>query len=380
MTLPIAQPLKLFVLAGEPSGDRIAADVVRRLRERTPIELSGVGGEELSGQGLRSLFPMSDLAVMGVTDVLKRLPLLLWRIEQTARAIRASQPDIVVLFDAQDFSALLAKRLRRKGYDRPILLYVAPSVWARSPERAPKLVPLFNEVLAVLPFEPEVMARLGGPPTAYVGHPALGERLTLRDAVDNGPMILLPGSRDGELRRHLPLFRQVAAVVANHPTVSGFVIPTLPTLAERLRREVVDWPVPVTVISERSERAALYERAVLALAVSGTATLELALAGVPMVISYVMDGHQARVYEKINRPMIGLPNIVLKRLAAPELVLSQPDAGPLLSAVRTLLDDKTTRQAQIEAFGEMSNLMEYGEADAPRQDPAERILAWWKRG
>lgn len=380
MTLPIAQPLKLFVLAGEPSGDRIAADVVRRLRERTPIELSGVGGEELSGQGLQSLFPMSDLAVMGVTDVLKRLPLLLWRIEQTARAIRASQPDIVVLFDAQDFSALLAKRLRRKGYDRPILLYVAPSVWARSPERAPKLVPLFNEVLAVLPFEPEVMARLGGPPTAYVGHPALGERLTLRDAVDNGPMILLPGSRDGELRRHLPLFRQVAAEVANHPAVSGFVIPTLPTLAERLRREVVDWPVPVTVISERSERAALYERAALALAVSGTATLELALAGVPMVISYVMDGHQARVYEKINRPMIGLPNIVLKRLAAPELVLSQPDVGPLLGAVRTLLDDKTARQAQIEAFGEMSNLMEYGEADAPRQDPAERILAWWKRG
>ena len=380
MTLPIAQPLKLFVLAGEPSGDRIAADVVRRLRERVPVNLSGVGGHELAGQGLVSLFPMSDLAVMGVTDVLKRLPLLLWRIEQTARAIRASQPDIVVLFDAQDFSALLARRLRRKGYKRPILLYVAPSVWARSPQRAPKLVPLFNEVLAVLPFEPEVMVRLGGPPTAYVGHPALGERLALRNAADAGPIVLLPGSRDGELRRHLPLFRQVAAEVANHPAVTGFVIPTLPTLAERLRQEVADWPVAVTVVSERSERAALYGQAVLALAVSGTATLELALAGVPMVISYVMDGHQARVYEKINRPMIGLPNIVLKRLAAPELVLSQPDAAPLLGAVRDLLNDKAARQGQIAAFGELSELMEHGEADAPRQDPAERILAWWQRG
>lgn len=378
MTLPVGKPLKLFVLAGEPSGDRIAADVVQRLQARTPLELSGVGGDELIGQGLRSLFPVSDLSVMGVTDVLLRLPLLLWRIEQTARAIRASRPDIVVLFDAQDFSALLGRRLRRKGYTAPILLYVAPSVWARSPERAAKLAPLFNEVLAVLPFEPEVMARLGGPPTFYVGHPALRERLQRRGAAEAGPMVLLPGSRDGELRRHLPLFRQVATEVENHPAVSGFVIPTLPILAERLRREVADWPVPVTVISQRSERAALYERAVLALAVSGTATLELALAGVPMVVSYVMDGHQARVYEKINRPMIGLPNIVLKRAATPELVLSQPDALVLTDAVRKLLDDKTVRQAQIAAFGELSDLMEHGQADAPRQDPADRILAWWR--
>ena len=378
MTLPMARPLKLFVLAGEPSGDRIAADLVRRLRERVALDLSGVGGDELIGQGLRSLFPMSNLSVMGVTDVLLRLPLLLWRIEQTARVIRSSQPDIVVLFDAQDFSALLARRLRAMKYTGPILLYVAPSVWARSPGRAAKLTPLFNEVLAVLPFEPEVMARLGGPPTAYVGHPALRERLQQRDAVDAGPLVLLPGSRDGELRRHLPLFRQVAAEVANHPAVTGFVIPTLPILAERLRREVADWPVPVTVIAERSERATLYQRAALALAVSGTATLELALAGVPMVISYVMDGHQARVYEKINRPMVGLPNIVLKRAAAPELVLSQPDAAVLTEAVRNLLDDKAARQAQIAAFGELSDLMEHGEPESPRQDPADRVLAWWR--
>lgn len=376
MTLPVARPLKLFVLAGEPSGDRIAADLVRRLRERTALDLSGVGGDELIGQGLRSLFPMSNLSVMGVSDVLRRLPLLLWRIEQTARAIRASRPDVVVLFDAQDFSALLARRLRSMGYKAPVLLYVAPSVWARSPGRAAKLVPLFNEVLAVLPFEPEVMARLGGPPTAYVGHPALGERLGRRDAVDAGPLVLLPGSRDGELRRHLPLFRQVVGELAGHEAITGFVIPTLPALAERLRAEVAGWPVPVSVIAERSERTSVYERAVLALTVAGTATLELALAGVPTVVSYVMDGHQAHGYEKIGRPMISLPNIILKREVVPELVLAKPDAAVLLGAVRALLDEKAARQKQIAAFGELSDLMEHGEAGAPRQDPAERVLSW----
>ena len=169
--------LKLFILAGEPSGDRIAADLVSRLQQRVPLAFSGVGGHELEALGLRSLFPMRDLAVMGVSDVVLRLPLLLWRIEQTARAIRAGKPDIVVLVDSQDFSRLLAKRLKRLGYAGKLILYVAPSVWARAPQRAAKLTPLFEEVLAVLPFEPAVMQRLDGPPTCYVGHPALAERL-----------------------------------------------------------------------------------------------------------------------------------------------------------------------------------------------------------
>ena len=368
--------LELFILAGEPSGDRIAADLVSRLKRRVNLVLTGVGGHELETLGLRSLFPMSDLAVMGISDVVKRLPLLLWRIEQTARAIRAAKPDVVVLVDSQDFSKLLARRLKRLGYRGKLILYVAPSVWARAPQRAAKLKPLFEEVLAVLPFEPAVMQQLGGPPTCYVGHPALGERLS-RDAVERGPLVLLPGSRDGELRRHLALFRQVAEKVVNHPMLDGIVIPTLPSLRDRLSREVADWPVPVQIVSDRAARADIYKQAVLALAVSGTVTLELALARVPMVVTYVLDPHQARIYNKHGRPPVSLPNIILHRPAVPELVQDMPDAAAMEVAVRTLLDSKKARQDQIEAFGELASLMETGEADFPRQDPADRILAHW---
>ena len=371
--------LKLFILAGEPSGDRIAADLIRRLKLRVPLAFIGVGGRELADEGLlKSLFPMSDLAVMGISDVLLRLPLLLWRVEQTARAIRKASPDIVVLVDAQDFSKLVAKRLKRLRYAGKLILYVAPSVWARAPQRAAKLKPLFEEVLAVLPFEPEVMARLDGPPTFYVGHPALSERLT-RSAVDRGPLLLLPGSRAGELRRHMPLFQQLAERVSGNPAVDGFIIPTLPALKERIERVVADWPVPVQVVADRNARAAIYRDAVLAVVVSGTATLELGLAQVPMVVSYVLDQPQARVFEKLGCPAVSLPNIVLGRPVVPEVVQATPDLDALVREVQALLDSKKARQDQIEAFGELSNLMETGAQGHLRQDSADRILAHWSQ-
>ncbi|OYX04681.1 MAG: hypothetical protein B7Z15_17445 [Rhizobiales bacterium 32-66-8] len=375
----MVEPLKLFILAGEPSGDRIAADLVSRLRHKAPLTLSGVGGDELKAAGLTPLYPMSDLSVMGLSDVLRRLPLLLWRIEQTARAIRAGRPDIVVLVDAQDFSKLLARRLKSLGHGGTIILYVSPSVWARHPERAPKLKRLFDEVMAVLPFEPAVMQRLGGPPTSYVGHPALAERLDRAGDPASGPLVLLPGSREGELRRHLPLFREVVAGLTGHAAIGGIVIPTLPALAARIRDAVAAWPVPVSVIDDRSERRALYGRAIAALAVSGTATLELAVARLPMVVSYVMDSHQAPAYERYGRPVVSLPNIILGRPVVPEFVQAPADAIAVGAALRTLLDDKKARQSQIKAFGELVELMEAGETMYPRQDPADRILSHWQR-
>lgn len=370
--------LRLFILAGEPSGDRIAADLVGRLRAHVNLILSGVGGDELAGQGLQSLYPMTDLAVMGITDVLINLPRLLWRLEQTARAILSSNPDVVVLVDAQDFSKLLAARLRRRGFAGRLILYVAPSVWARNPERAARLRPLFDAVLAVLPFEPAAMTRLGGPPTCYVGHPALAEAMPPPDASAQGPLILLPGSRDGELRRHLPVFAAIAAELASRPEVTELVIPTLPRLQQRLVAETANWPVPVRVEHTRGARRDLYAKAVAAICVSGTVTLELALARVPMLVVYALDGHQARIYDRLGRPQVSLPNIILGRPVVPEFV-----AAPLtISAVRSLaldlIGNKKARQDQLAAFDELYQVMETGIAPHPRQDPAEQVLSIWR--
>lgn len=371
----MAEPLHLFVLAGEASGDRIGADLLQRLRRRTAVTVSGVGGPELEAEGLVSLFPMENLSVMGWSDVLRRLPLLLWRVRQTAIAIIRQRPDVVVLIDSQVFAKAVASRVRRADLKLPMLLYVAPSVWAWRPERAAELKPLFDEVLAVLPFEPKVMADLNGPPTTYVGHPALG-RFPMRSAQpDRGPLLLLPGSRTGELRRHLTLMREAATMLQTHPRVTGFILPTLSSLADRLRAEVATWPVPVQVVSG-DDRQAAFASAYAAFAVSGTITFELAMSGVPMVVTYVADPQQAKRAARIGHPVrIALPNIILGREVVPELQFVDPKAGRSLAPLTALLDDAAAVAAQVEAFHELRALMQKGAPEAPLVDPAERVLA-----
>jgi lipid-A-disaccharide synthase len=372
----MAEPLRLFLLAGEASGDRIGADLVERLRARRPITLSGVGGAELEAVGLSSLFPMHQLSVMGWADVLPRLPLLLWRARQVARTIIRTSPDVVVLIDAQVFSALVARQVRAAGAKMPILLYVAPAVWAWKPERAPKLKALFDEVLAVLPFEPEAMAALDGPATHYVGHPAL-DRLQLRPTVpERGPLLLLPGSRAGELRRHLPLMGDVAARLTGHPRVSGFLLPTPAHLRVRVAEAVSAWRLPVDVVAGEAEKVAGFAAAVAACAVTGTVTLELALAGVPMVTTYVADKGQARRWVQYQVKFAALPNAILDRPLVPEVLGLEVAPEQLEERLRALLDDGAAATAQSEGFGQIRALMEDGTPAAPRADPADRVLAW----
>ncbi|HET8725946.1 MAG TPA: lipid-A-disaccharide synthase [Alphaproteobacteria bacterium] len=370
----MSDPLRLFVLAGEASGDRIGADLVDRLRATGAVDLGGVGGPDLAAAGLTSLFPMSDLSVMGFEDVLKRLPLLLWRVRQTARAIVSDRPDVAVLIDSQVFAQAVARRVRRAAPAQRLVLYVAPTVWAWKPERAAALRPLFDEVLAVLPFEPEVMKTLGGPATSYVGHPALG-RFPMRPVQpERGPLLLLPGSRPGELRRHLPVIRAVAEQLAGHPAVSGLRLPTLTNLAERLRAEVATWSAPVEVVTG-DDRLGAFARAVAAVAVSGTVTLELALAGVPLVAIYLGDRRQAREYERLGRPAFALPNIVANGPVVAELPLATSDPAPVIAAMRALLDSPDACAEQAAAFRSIRLLMERGTSAAPRTDPAERVRA-----
>lgn len=376
----MTEPLRLFVVAGEASGDRLGADLVQRLKARGfGVSLAGVGGDELKSEGLLTLFPMSDLAVMGLTDVLLRLPLLLYRVRQVADAIIKNAPDVAVLIDSQVFTQAVAKRLRAAGSRVPLLLYVAPSVWGYRPERAAAIKPLYDEVLGILPMEPEVMQRLGGPPTFYVGHPALERNPMRADFVERGPLLLLPGSRHGELRRHLGLMRDVAERLHAHPAVDGLVIPTLPSLAEGLRRDVAKWRVPVQVVFGTG-RAEAFQRAVAAFAVSGTITLELAMTGIPMVVTYVPDGHQSKLLRRAGVPPIALPSIVAGERLVPELIFTDGvDSAAAVATVEELLDMPRVRQAQVAAFGKIRAQMQVGRTDGPRVDPASRVLAHARR-
>ncbi len=367
--------VKLFLLAGEASGDLIGADLLARLKQRVELEITGVGGEAMAAQGLNSLFDITDLSVMGYVDVVASLPRLLWRWRQSVAAVIEADPDIVVLIDSQVFSAMLARRLKKRGFKGPILLYVAPTVWVYKPERARKIRPLFDEVLAVLPFEPEKMAELGGPPTTYVGHPALAPTQQKKLASPEGPIALLPGSRRGELRRHLPMFAQT--VKSLHGTFLGieFYLPTLAHLRPYLERETSNWGVPVKIIVDREQRRQLYQKTRLALAVSGTATLELAFAGVPMVATYVMDAGQKMLSKTVRFDHMSLPNILLDEHLVPELLFEKPDAKPLIATLADLIENPDCLQRQIEGFVRLSKLMDTGTADYERQDPAGRVLS-----
>jgi len=367
--------VSLFILAGEPSGDRIGGELVKALKQKVTLRFSGVGGTALMAQGLSPLFPMADLSVMGFSDVIKRLPKLLWRLGQATRAVLGARPDIVVLVDSQVFSATLARRLRKRGYRGPILLYVAPAVWAWKPERAPGLVPLFNEVLSVLPFEPEVMQRLGGPPTTYVGHPAL-HHFPFRPVLpETGPLLLLPGSRNGEIARTLPMIRDAAQKLADHPRITSFILPTPNSLHARMVAETATWPVQVSVVSDEAERLAAFAQAIAAVAVMGTITLELALAGVLMATTYIGDLGQIKRFLKYEVKFASLPNIVLDRAVVPELLLHEADAARLEETVRRVLDEPGVAEGQLAAFAELRALMEEGAPEAPLTDPVERVFA-----
>lgn len=379
MVEPAQKPLRLYILAGEPSGDRIAADLVRRLLSHTPVQLSGVGGEALHQCGLESQFDMSELSVMGWADVLPRLPRLLWRARQVARTIIRTMPDVVVLVDAQVFSAIVARQVHRAAPNIPVMLCVAPAVWAWKPERAKALKPHFSEVLAVLPFEPAFMRQAGGPETVYIGHPATHAYRQRAAVPDRGPALLLPGSREGELRRHLPLMRAVAERLHTHERVEKFVLPTPGRLTARVRREVATWSIPVDVVSGEAAKTAALAASVAAIAVTGTVTLELALAGVPMVTTYVADKGQAKRWFKYKVKFAALPNAILDEPLVPEILQLEPDAEALYQAALALLDDPDAAATQLAGFSRIRKLMEEGASGEPRVDPAERVLRRWGR-
>jgi lipid-A-disaccharide synthase len=387
MTVPPAQPPQdIFLVAGEASGDRLGAALIRALRERTggTARFVGVGGPEMAAEGVASLFPIDDLSIIGFTAIPRRLPKILQLIRATAAAVVARRPHVLVIIDSPAFSCRVAKRVRAADPTIAIVEYVSPSVWAWRPGRAPALRGYIDHILALLPFEPDVHRRLGGPPCSYVGHPLAAEVDELRPnaaearrrLAEPPVLLVLPGSRRGELKRLLAIFAQAVTLIAQRVGPLEVVVPTVPHLADAIRSAAAQWPVTPRIVVDAADKRAAMRVARAALAKSGTVTLELALAGVPMVAAYKVSMLEYLVLGRGIRkrlPSVILPNLLLGENVVPELLQHECTAEGLAAALVPLLDDTPQRRQQIEAFARLDAIMEIG-ARAPADRAADIVL------
>lgn len=342
------KPARIFLVAGEPSGDLLGGRLMAALKKQRDVSFSGVGGAHMEAEGLKPLFPMSDLALFGLAEILPKIPLILRRMKETEAAIRSEMPDVVITIDAPDFNFRLAKRLKGSGI--PVIHYVAPTVWAWRPGRAKKIQPLFNHLLALFPFEPPYFEKVGLP-CSFVGHPLAEAGIADVPPMDmpSPSLIVLPGSRRSELHYLLPVFRETVAQLAQkHPQLS-VAIPTVPHLHDAVAAAVKDWPVPVRLLTNVREKYACMRGATAALAASGTVALELALAGCPAVIAYKIHPITATLYRPlIKTPYASLVNIMAGNGVVPEFLQENCQPPLIAAAVDELIVSAQARGQQKE--------------------------------
>ena len=339
-------PVKLFLIAGEPSGDRLGAALMAGLKSLGPVEFAGIGGPLMQAEGLDSLFPMDELSVMGIAEVLPKYFPLKRRIREAAAAALASGADALVTIDSPDFCLRVAAIVTKARPDFRTIHYVAPSVWAWRPGRAAKMARVIDHVLALLPFEPPLMTA-AGMTCDFVGHPVVSEPLaTLTDvaalkAKGGWPILLaLPGSRRAEVTRLAPVFGQVVGQLqARHPGLR-VLLPTVQGVAGLVRELTADWPVRPEIIEDASQKRAAFAVADVALAASGTVSLELAANSCPMVIAY--DMHPLTLWLMRRAALVDtvtLVNLVSETRVVPEFI--GPDCRPdkIAPALDALLQD-----------------------------------------
>lgn len=383
-------PLTLMLVAGEPSGDALGAQLMASLKALTGgrVKIVGVGGEAMEREGLDPLFDLSATSLMGIQEVVPKIPEVLRRIRRAADYAAEVKPDAVVLIDSPDFTHRVAKRIKKIAPRIPTINYVAPQVWATRAGRAKKMAEYFDLVLALLPFEPPFFAGYGLK-AVFVGHPALerGKRMTGGAAfrarhgiaADVPLLAVLPGSRTLEVYHLLPVFAETMALLKTRVPSLHTVIPAVPHVAERIRAGTAAWPVPLTVISDDDEKFAAFDAADAALAASGTVTTELALSHTPMIVAYKVGKITAAIYRHLIRVRYyTLMNLILDRLAVPEFV--QEDCRPdlLADAVAPLLTDPAAAAAQRTGQNEALRLMGEG-ADQPSIRAGRAILEFLGR-
>ena len=374
----------IFLIAGEPSGDLIASRLMAALKRRTEdsVRFAGIGGPLMADEGLESLFPYSELSLVGIMEIAPHVPRMLRRIRVTARTARRLRPAAFVSVDVPSFALRVARRLKGAGF--PLIHYVAPTVWAYRPGRAAEIARFLDRVLCLFPFEPPYF-ETEGLDASFVGHPLIEEPIGEADgpefrrrhgiAPEEPVIAVLPGSRASELHRHEPVFGAVVRTLASRIEGLRVLVPTLPQHRATVAYRTASWGAPVAVIEGKAEKYAAFAASDVALTVSGMATLELALAGVPMIVCYRANPLTAVIARRvITVPHVAMPNIIAERRAAPEFLQRACTPRRLVPALEQLLQDPERQREQTESFAEIATRLGRG-GPPPSERAAETVLS-----
>lgn len=380
----------VYLIAGEPSGDMLGIRLMRALKAAEPeIEFAGVGGENMEKAGLKSLFDITDLAIMGLAEVIPSIPKVLRRIRETAADIAEKKPDVVITIDSWSFSARVHKMLRKKKIKVLQMHYVAPQVWAWKKGRAKTMHKYIDRLLTLFPNEPQYFTP-HGLQTDFVGHPVIESSMITADgaafrAKYNIPAgrqiaLILPGSRHNEVANLLPAFLATAAELKKRRPELCFVLPTVKTVEKRVREMLAENKTDVLVVNTQEDRYAAARAAKMALAASGTVALELAIVNVPHLVAYKAPKITAWLVRHMsNIKYVNLTNILLDRPVVPELLQERCSPKELLQTAEQLLDSGSKLyKDEMAGFANLRKALGFGEA-YPSQKAASIILSAVKK-
>ncbi len=368
-----SNPLRVYFIVGEESGDVLGDKLIDCFEQLgQAIEPVGLAGSRMQARGIKSLFDISEISMMGISAVAANLPKLLRLIRKTANDVIAANPDVLVLIDSPDFSYRVAKRVRKSNPSIRIIKYVAPSVWAWRPGRARKIKGYIDHVLAILPFEPQLLEELGGPPATYVGHPLAAnipeiDKNKRHQIGDPVKLVLLPGSRHSEIKHTLPFLQQLLEILNCRGNSFEITVPTVEKLEREVRDAILAWPVSAKVVTGEISRHKAMREGDLAVAASGTVTLELALFKLPTISIYQLDWIAMRIRHLLTGWTASLPNLIADYPVVPERFNEYMHPEYVARMVERLSKDGEERKIQLDGF----NLIE----QRLRQDTPGHLLA-----
>lgn len=348
--------LKIYFVVGEESGDALGEKLLNAFDDLSQeIDPMGLGGSRMKARGVDSLFDISELSVMGVSAVVKKLPNLLKRINQTVNDVIEEKPDVLLLIDSPEFSYRVAKKVRKQLPHVKIVKYVAPTVWAWREGRAKKIKPYIDHIMAILPFEPELLKKLGGPDATYVGHPLASEIPSIstssrKKCADIPRLLILPGSRRGELKLMLPVIRDTLSILKARGNPFEVTLPAVGKLESHIREHIQNWDVKPTIVTGEEAKKNAFKEADIALATSGTVIFELALYKVPMISIYKLDRIMMQLRHMITAWTTALPNLIADYPVVPERLNENAHPEHLARMLERLMMSGEERNVQLKGF------------------------------